>query len=187
MRKEAKDCGIPTVFHPHGDLSSPANLPLVDEIAATGVEGFQFAERNDPLVLKERFSDRMCLLGGIDAFSTLLLGPVERIEQESLSFLRTFEPCKGYVFMCSCSLHRGMALGQRGRFDAVPAFLLDRMGQRSCPSVHSRLPYLCWAMISARTISSRVRSPAYHCLFRMNAFTRAAIRIFPRELLQLPQ
>jgi MtaA/CmuA family methyltransferase len=110
LRKEANGCGIPTVFHPHGDLSSPANLPLMDEIASTGVEGFQFAERNDPLVLKERYSDRMCLLGGIDAFSTLLLGPVERIEQESLSFLRAFEPCEGYVFMCSCSLHRGMPL-----------------------------------------------------------------------------
>ncbi|MCG7845164.1 MAG: hypothetical protein MIO90_07025 [Methanomassiliicoccales archaeon] len=110
LRSTASELGLPTVFHPHGDLSSRSNLPLMEEVLATGIEGFQFAENNDTGSLKREFSNKVCLLGGIDAFSTLLLGPERKIIQETEGFLRTFSPWKGYVFMCSCSLHRGMPL-----------------------------------------------------------------------------
>jgi uroporphyrinogen decarboxylase len=110
LSSEAFALGLPTIFHPHGDFSSKANLPLIEDIMAIGIEGFQFAERNDAEVLKREFSDRVCLMGGIDAFSTLLLGPNEKIVQETEGFLQTFHPWTGYVFMCSCSLHRGMPL-----------------------------------------------------------------------------
>lgn len=110
LRRAAEGIGIPTVFHPHGNLSSRENLPLMDEVVATGTEGFQFAEGNDEKVLKAKFGGRMALLGGIDAFSTLLLGPPNKIARETEGYLRTFRPWKGYVFMCSCSLHRGMPL-----------------------------------------------------------------------------
>lgn len=101
---------LPTVFHPHGDLSFDGNRPLMEAMIETGVEGFQFAEGNDHIALKERFADRIALLGGIDAFTTLLLGPARRIENETRGFLEDFHPWNGYVFMCSCSLHRGMPM-----------------------------------------------------------------------------
>jgi len=110
LHDKALSLGLPTVFHPHGDLSSETNLPLMREIVSTGVEGFQFAERNDPVILRDECDGRVCLMGGIDAFSTLLLGPPSRIAKEAEGFLRVFEPWTGYVFMCSCSLHRGMPL-----------------------------------------------------------------------------
>lgn len=110
LRGASADLGLPTVFHPHGDLSAPENLPLVEDIIATGVEGFQFAERNDHLALRKAFGKRIALMGGIDAFSTLLLGPVERVVKETEGFLNDFRPWDRYVFMCSCSLHRGMPL-----------------------------------------------------------------------------
>lgn len=110
LRRTSADLGLATVFHPHGDLSSPDNIRLMDDIVATGVEGFQFAERNDHLLLRREFGDRLTLMGGIDAFTTLLLGPMERIERETGAFLNDFHPWDGYVFMCSCSLHRGMPL-----------------------------------------------------------------------------
>ncbi len=110
LRSAAIELGLPTVFHPHGDLSSKGNLPLMEEVLGTGIEGYQFAEGNDELVLKDHFSERVALMGGVDAFSTLLLGPEERIVREAKEYLRTFHPWKGYVFMCSCSLHRGMPL-----------------------------------------------------------------------------
>ncbi|MCG7840551.1 MAG: hypothetical protein MIO87_01430 [Methanomassiliicoccales archaeon] len=53
---------------------------------------------------------RIALIGGIDASSTLLLGPEEKIVDEMESFLHLFHSWTGYVFMCSCSLHRGMPL-----------------------------------------------------------------------------
>ncbi len=110
LRETASELGLPTVFHPHGDLSAPENMPLMEDVIATGVKGFQFAERNDHLELKREFGKRMALMGGIDAFSTLLLGPLERIVQETEGFLNDFRPWDRYVFMCSCSLHRGMPL-----------------------------------------------------------------------------
>lgn len=110
LGRTADELGMPTVFHPHGDLSSKANRPLMEEVMATGIEGFQFAERNDEKVMKEICAERVAVMGGIDAFSTLLLGPQEKIAQEAEGFLRTFRPWTGYVFMCSCSLHRGMPL-----------------------------------------------------------------------------
>lgn len=102
--------GLPTVFHPHGDMSAPENLPLVEDIIDAGVKGFQFAERNDHAVLRKTFGKRIALMGGIDAFSTLLLGPQEKIVKETEGFLKDFRPWDRYVFMCSCSLHRGMPL-----------------------------------------------------------------------------
>jgi uroporphyrinogen-III decarboxylase len=110
LREASSSLGLPTVFHPHGDLSAPENMPLMEEIIATGVEGFQFAERNDHLTLRSAFGKRITLMGGIDAFSTLLLGPSERIVREAEGFLNDFRPWDRYVFMCSCSLHRGMPL-----------------------------------------------------------------------------
>ncbi|HNU35449.1 MAG TPA: uroporphyrinogen decarboxylase family protein, partial [Methanomassiliicoccales archaeon] len=110
LRNASAALGLPAIFHPHGDMSAPENLPLVEDIIATGVEGFQFAERNDHLALRRAFDKRVTLMGGIDAFSTLLLGPVERIVRETEGFLEDFRPWDRYVFMCSCSLHRGMPL-----------------------------------------------------------------------------
>ncbi|MHC1680580.1 MAG: uroporphyrinogen decarboxylase family protein [Methanomassiliicoccales archaeon] len=110
LREASASLGLPTIFHPHGDLSTTENLPLMEEIIATGVEGFQFAERNDHLALRRAFGKSITLMGGIDAFSTLLLGPSERIVKETEGFLNDFRPWDRYVFMCSCSLHRGMPL-----------------------------------------------------------------------------
>lgn len=110
LKEASAVLGLPTIFHPHGDLSSPENLPLMENVIATGVEGFQFAERNDHMALRRAFGKRITLMGGIDAFSTLLLGPVERIVRETEGYLRDFRPWDRYVFMCSCSLHRGMPL-----------------------------------------------------------------------------
>lgn len=115
--------GLPTIFHPHGDLSAPENLSLMEDVIATGVEGFQFAERNDHLALRRAFGKRIALMGGIDAFSTLLLGPVDRISRETEAFLDDFRPWDRYVFMCSCSLHRGMPLAHvDAMMDSVRGF-----------------------------------------------------------------
>lgn len=110
LTRKASDLGMPTVFHPHGDFSDPRNSPLLDASLECGISGFQFAEDNDPRRIRELLRGRTCVLGGIDAFSTLLFGPEERIARESREFLEMFQDFPGYVFMCSCSIHRGMPL-----------------------------------------------------------------------------
>jgi len=110
LRKTSRKLGLPMAFHPHGDLSDSRNATYLEGIIKTGVEAIQFAERNDASALKNQVGSKVALMGGIDAFSTLLLGPSEKIIEESNEYLRLFRPYNGYVFMCSCSLHRGMPL-----------------------------------------------------------------------------
>ena len=107
---KARSLDMLTVFHPHGDLSHDRNADLLEAMLASGIDGFQFAEGNDAVKIRETLRERVCIMGGIDAFTTLLLGPDARITEETESFLDTFQGCRWYVFMCSCSLHRGMPL-----------------------------------------------------------------------------
>lgn len=102
--------GLPTVFHPHGVFTDPIFMPLVRESIEQGVVGFQFAERNDLALARREWGNDICILGGVDAFTTLLLGPEDRIARETEDCLRSCGS-SGYVLMCSCSLHRGIPLG----------------------------------------------------------------------------
>jgi uroporphyrinogen-III decarboxylase len=83
---------------------------LVQESIDTGVAGIQFAEENDLGLLKRACQGKVCELGGLNVFTTLLFGPEDRIERETQEHLQACAPGGGYIFMCSCSLHRGMPL-----------------------------------------------------------------------------
>ena len=101
--------GLPVIFHPHGTFFSD-DADLSDDILSADCDGFHFPENNDMNLIKARLGGRVCLLGGTDIIPTLLNGPEERIASETISYLRTFSDTS-YVFMPSCSLHRGIPLG----------------------------------------------------------------------------
>jgi uroporphyrinogen decarboxylase len=105
---EAGRSGLPTVFHPHGVFTDPAYHCLVEESIEQGIRGFQFAEMNDFAIAKRKWGGRICILGGVDVSTTLLLGPEERVRRETREYLTTCAPGGGYVMMCSCSVHRGI-------------------------------------------------------------------------------
>ena len=100
--------GLPVIFHPHGTFVSDS-VDLSSDILSAGCDGFHFPEGNDPGSLRDRFGGRICLLGGTDIVPTLMNGPERRIVSETEGFLRAFSGCD-YVFMPSCSLHRGIPL-----------------------------------------------------------------------------
>ncbi|MBI0584417.1 MAG: uroporphyrinogen decarboxylase family protein [Methanomassiliicoccus sp.] len=110
MVRVAEQHGLPTIFHPHGIFTDTQFSSLVPGSIEQGIAGFQFAEGNDLALAKREWGGETCVLGGVDAFTTLLLGPEERIAAETR---RCLEDCgtSGYVMMCSCSLHRGIPLG----------------------------------------------------------------------------
>ena len=101
--------GLPVIFHPHGTFVSES-IDLSEDIIGTGCDGFHFPENNRAELLKERLGGRIPLLGGTDVVPTLMNGPDGRIISETEGYLRTFSDCS-YVFMPSCSLHRGIPLG----------------------------------------------------------------------------
>ena len=107
--REASKIGLETVFHPHGVFEGDF-ARLVDEAISTGISGFQFAERNDLPRAKASWGHGTCVMGGVDAFTTLLLGPSSRIEEDVRHFMNSCAPGGGYVFMCSGSLHRGLPI-----------------------------------------------------------------------------
>ena len=116
--------GLSVINHPHGTFVS-GGTDLSEEILGTGCDGFHFPEDNDPRMIRERLSGRTCLLGGTDIVPTLLNGPEDRIVRDAEGYLRTFAGC-GYVFMASCSLHRGVPLENiRAMCDAVHHFTLN--------------------------------------------------------------
>jgi uroporphyrinogen-III decarboxylase len=110
LREKARNLGMPTVFHPHGIFHTMEERCLVEESIATGVEGIKFAEENDLGLLKDLCRGKVCALGGVNVFTTLLFGPEERIARETRELLEVCAPGGGYIYMCSCSLHRGMPM-----------------------------------------------------------------------------
>jgi uroporphyrinogen-III decarboxylase len=107
--KKVHRYGYPVIFHPHGVFTSPGAETIFDETVRTGIDGFQFAEDNDPGKIVSMTGNRCSILGGTDVVPTLLNGPDRRIMDDTLGYI---DACKdsNHVFMCSCSLHRATPL-----------------------------------------------------------------------------
>jgi len=120
---EADRLGARTVLHPHGPFTDARFHHLVDEAIATGICGFQFGENNDLSLAKERWGDRICVLGGPDVAEVLIPGPASRIEEETHKCIEQAGAGGGFVVMASCSLHRGVRLEHvRAMVDAAHRF-----------------------------------------------------------------
>ena len=114
--------GLPIIFHPHGVFSTEDRIDVLKASIGTGIDGFQFAEGNEPEGILEQTKGRCSVLGGVDAFTTLLLGPEQRIRRDTLRYLNE---CKDgdHIFMCSCSLHRGLPINNvKTMVDTVKEF-----------------------------------------------------------------
>lgn len=101
--------GKRTIFHPHGIFSTDDRRELLKKCLDTGVDGFQFAENNVPEGILRETKGRCCILGGVDCFTTLILGNPERIKRDANQFLELLGN-EDYIMTCSCSLNRGIPI-----------------------------------------------------------------------------
>ena len=101
--------GYLTIFHPHGVFSTEDRAEYLDAALAAGADGFQFSESNDPESIGDACRGRCCVLGGLDSYTSLLLGPEKRIRRDTMSFIDTFRD-DPYIMTCSCSVNRGLPL-----------------------------------------------------------------------------
>ena len=103
MAEDIHSMGLPVIFHPHGDYTEDGLLECAID---TGIDGFQFAEQNDPDAVCKIIDERCIVMGGTDIVPTLFSGTKEEIISETKRYL---EVCSGsrYIFSCSCSLQRG--------------------------------------------------------------------------------
>ncbi|MGC9316434.1 MAG: uroporphyrinogen decarboxylase family protein [Armatimonadota bacterium] len=126
LRRIVRAAGdAPVVFHPHGRFTDPRFQKLVDAAIDCGIAGFQFGEHCDLAVARERWGDRICILGGPDIPEVLLPGPPERVREVTRECLQQAMGDGGYVLMASCSLHRGAPLEH---LDAMVQTVLDEGG-----------------------------------------------------------
>jgi uroporphyrinogen-III decarboxylase len=114
--------GLPVIFHPHGLFSTGDRRDVLKASLDTGVDGFQFAEDNTPEGILKETRGRCCVMGGLDAFNVLLLGPDERIVRSVDSVLDVLFG-EDYIMTCSCSVNRGMPLDNvKTMVDAARAY-----------------------------------------------------------------
>ncbi len=101
--------GMLALYHPHGIFSTDDRKDILEKAITTKTDGFQFAEGNDPEGIRKACSGKCAMMGGVDAFSTLLLGPENRVVRDTNAFLDVFKN-ESYIAMCSCSVNRGLPL-----------------------------------------------------------------------------
>ena len=109
ITEKAHSDGLPVIFHPHGVFSADDRHPLLKEALNTGIDGFQFAEGNEPEGIIEVCGNRCAILGGVTSYTTLLLGPDARIVRDTNRYLSALSGLH-YIMTCSCSLNRGQPL-----------------------------------------------------------------------------
>ena len=103
MVDDIHSMGLPTIFHPHGDYTDAI---LMERTLDTGIDGFQFAEDNDPAIICDLLGDDCVVMGGTDIVPTLYSGTEEQICSETERYLKACLDSR-YIFSCSCSLQRG--------------------------------------------------------------------------------
>lgn len=101
--------GKRVIYHPHGIFSTDDRRELLGKCIGTGVDGFQFAENNVPEGILRETKGKCCILGGVDCFTTLILGNRERIRRDANQFLDLLGN-EDYIMTCSCSLNRGIPI-----------------------------------------------------------------------------
>jgi len=99
----------PVIFHPHGTFTSPGTEKVFDDTVRTGIDGFQYAEENDPRKIVSMIGGRCSVLGGTNIVPTILNGSEKEIRDETLFHINACENAD-HVFMCSCSLQRATPL-----------------------------------------------------------------------------
>ena len=113
---------LPIMFHPHGGFTSDADSEKVlDEMIGMGMECFYYGEAIDSVKMKEHAEGKCSLCGGPDTFTTIYLGPDERVKKDVSEYMRIHD--RNYIFATSCSVDRGLSMNRmKMMVDAVRSF-----------------------------------------------------------------
>lgn len=123
MVQAAHGWGVPVIFHPHGRFTDPAYQPLVQAALETGIDGFQFPEHCDVKTAIQQWGRSITILAGTDISTVLAPGPEESIRQDVRAQLQAATGHAPFIFMPSCSIHRGIPLNHVGAMiNAVRTF-----------------------------------------------------------------
>lgn len=91
---------LPWIIHSDGNM-----LPFMDDLVSLGIAGFHPNEKGaqDPRVTKQRYGDRICVLGNVD-LNILGMGTPADVEREVYELIRDLGPGGGYIVTSGNSL-----------------------------------------------------------------------------------
>lgn len=91
---------LPWIVHSDGNM-----LPFMDDLVSLGISGFHPNEKGaqDPRVTKQRYGDRICVLGNVD-LNILGMGTPAEVDQEVFELIRDVGPGGGYIVTSGNSL-----------------------------------------------------------------------------------
>jgi len=106
--EEVRRTGTKVIVHSDGNT-----MPMFHDIVALGIDGYQAIEPDagmDIAILKERYGDRICLLGNVDCGMTLCYGTVGQVEAEAKRIIDCAAGGGGLILGSSNSIHDGVKL-----------------------------------------------------------------------------
>ena len=91
---------LPWIIHSDGNL-----LPFMDDLASLGIAGIHPNEKGamDPRVTKQRYGNRLCVLGNVD-LNLLGMATPEEVDAEVHGLIRDVGPGGGYIVTSGNSL-----------------------------------------------------------------------------------
>jgi uroporphyrinogen decarboxylase len=99
----AHEAGAYVLKHTDGNI-----MPVIDMIVGTGIDGLNPIEPQagmDIGLIKERYGERIALVGNIDCGYILSQAPVEEVRQVTRQTIRIAAPGGGYCLSSSNSIH----------------------------------------------------------------------------------
>ena len=103
MRERVSSFGLPTIFHPHGALTTGPGVKALELFMDTGFDCIYYGEDVDHRKFRELTKGRCSMMGGIDTASTIYLGPDDRVIRDTEDVLKQTDGAD-YIFTCSCSV-----------------------------------------------------------------------------------
>jgi uroporphyrinogen decarboxylase len=98
--------GTKVIYHSDGGVMEA--IPGLMDAGIDVLQALQFsADGMDPVVMKERYGDRLCFQGGISVQTTLPFGTVEEVRNEVREYVRILGRGGGYILGPSHAIQSG--------------------------------------------------------------------------------
>ena len=99
---------VPVLIHTDGNIWSVIDLFL--EAGFNGINPLEPGAGMDIKKVKEKYGERLCLMGNVDAAHTLCDRPITEVVKETKYCLESAAPGGGYILASSSSLHNTISL-----------------------------------------------------------------------------
>jgi len=95
-----KEAGIKLIFHCDGNL-----MDVLDDLVEAGIDGLNPIDPSagmDIGFIKQKYGDRLILVGNVDGSRILPFGTPEEVRKEVASCIRKASPGGGHLIQCGC-------------------------------------------------------------------------------------